>query len=380
MASFSDLLGTLQTIFRIGSQQIANEADGLGIKNKAGTAYTNLHCDEVLLKGEQITLNHDATESGNDFKLIFSRNGLQTETYTITFPSGLPAETRLLLMDISGNIVFASQALGTLANVEGDVPGQTSTSTFNDADEFVLHNGADYRKTTWASIRDTILLGFTGLTPKGNFDPVTPSPVLTNGTGTLGDFYTANATGNYDFGAGSVSVTEGDWIFYADDGTYHVNSGPTVNTTDDLNNVAPSVNGGGGTLTEALEWLVAQMAAQSSVLEATINFNSSPTITFQDKDGVDVILPARSYIKQIDTIKVTPFNGTPTFSVGIDGNTSKYQPASGGESADLTDSNNYQNWPETTKTTGTETLKIFYVAGGATQGQVKIYVHWGVVE
>jgi len=48
----------------------------------------------------------------------------------------------------------------------------------------------------------------------GSFDPTGPTPNLQNGTGNTGDFYRVSVAGSHDFGAGSVSLAQGDSVIY----------------------------------------------------------------------------------------------------------------------------------------------------------------------
>lgn len=54
-----------------------------------------------------------------------------------------------------------------------------------------------------------------GLSFKGAWSPVTNTPVLINGTGSVGDFYKAEAAGTFNFGNGDFNFLVGDWAIYA---------------------------------------------------------------------------------------------------------------------------------------------------------------------
>jgi hypothetical protein len=58
-------------------------------------------------------------------------------------------------------------------------------------------------------------LNVSGLAFKGPWDPATNTPELLNGTGSVGDFYKSTGSGTYDFGSGSHSFVEGDWVIFA---------------------------------------------------------------------------------------------------------------------------------------------------------------------
>jgi hypothetical protein len=48
----------------------------------------------------------------------------------------------------------------------------------------------------------------------GQWNPTTNTPTLVNGTGTTGNVYEASTSGSHDFGAGSISFQQGDFVIY----------------------------------------------------------------------------------------------------------------------------------------------------------------------
>lgn len=78
-------------------------------------------------------------------------------------------------------------------------------------------------------------LPFSGLTPKGIWNPSTNSPTLANGSGTLGWFYIANSGTNVsiDLGSDPQTISSGDWL------VYNGSQWKKVNNTD----LVASVNG-----------------------------------------------------------------------------------------------------------------------------------------
>lgn len=58
-------------------------------------------------------------------------------------------------------------------------------------------------------------LNVSGLSFHGAWDPVTNTPELLDGTGSVGDFYKSTGSGTYDFGSGPHSFVEGDWVIFA---------------------------------------------------------------------------------------------------------------------------------------------------------------------
>lgn len=111
-----------------------------------------------------------------------------------------------------------------------------------------------------------IHLNVGGLSFKGAWNPATNTPALIDGTGSVGDFYKAEAAGTFNFGNGDYNFLVGDWVIYAggtwqrigtSDAVAMVNGklGSVVLTAADVgalpsNYIAPvtSVNGKNGAL------------------------------------------------------------------------------------------------------------------------------------
>jgi len=62
---------------------------------------------------------------------------------------------------------------------------------------------------------DVAYLPTSGDTPKGSFDPTVPSPNLTDGSGTAGDYYDVIVAGSHDAGSGSITYAVGDRAKYS---------------------------------------------------------------------------------------------------------------------------------------------------------------------
>lgn len=58
-------------------------------------------------------------------------------------------------------------------------------------------------------------LNVSGLSFKGSWNPLTNTPNLVNGSGSVGDFYKAGASGTFNFGNGDYTFNEGDWAIFA---------------------------------------------------------------------------------------------------------------------------------------------------------------------
>ena len=87
--------------------------------------------------------------------------------------------------------------------------------------------------------------------------------------------------------------------------------------------------------------------------------------------------PANAVIELVEWIIDTPFDGTPTASVGIAGAVEKYMPA---EAIDLTFAAQtaFEYSPNVAAIGTTESLIITFSAGGATAGSARCLIHYGI--
>jgi len=86
--------------------------------------------------------------------------------------------------------------------------------------------------------------------------------------------------------------------------------------------------------------------------------------------------PVNAIIHKIEVIIDTAFDGTPSFTVGITGQTSKYMTATQNVLTD-TAGTGYESNPKLAATAG-ESLIGTYSAGGATVGAARVLVHYSV--
>jgi hypothetical protein len=86
-------------------------------------------------------------------------------------------------------------------------------------------------------------------------------------------------------------------------------------------------------------------------------------------------LPANAIILDIGVIVDTAFDGTPSASVGISGNTSKYV---GSGDINLTAAAGWWVTPNLPADTASEALIISYSAGGATTGAARVVVNYSI--
>jgi hypothetical protein len=130
-----------------------------------------------------------------------------------------------------------------------------------------------------------------------------------------------------------------------------------------------SYDSGSGTIT--LGYVTLAAGDEKIVCEGTaLAFgSSSPVAMFTKPDG-GVILKATIIVD-------TAFDGTPTVSIGISGNTSKFMAAS---HSDLTAAagTSFEVSPNQPAGSGTEDLIATYSAGGATAGAARILVYYAI--
>lgn len=75
-------------------------------------------------------------------------------------------------------------------------------------------------------------LNVSGLSFKGAWNPNTNTPTLVDGTGSVGDFYKASASGTFNFGNGSYTFNEGDWAIFAAGVWQRIGSSETVGSVN----------------------------------------------------------------------------------------------------------------------------------------------------
>lgn len=66
-----------------------------------------------------------------------------------------------------------------------------------------------------AGLVPLVHLNVGGLSFKGAWNPVSNTPNLIDGTGSVGDFYKADRAGTFNFGNGDFNFLTGDWVIYA---------------------------------------------------------------------------------------------------------------------------------------------------------------------
>jgi hypothetical protein len=101
----------------------------------------------------------------------------------------------------------------------------------------------------------------------------------------------------------------------------------------------------------------------------SVEFGSSSTITA-------FTLPANAVVDRVSIIVDTPFDGTPTLSVGVNGGSASQYAGSGDSSLLLGDRFDVPNQSEASGST--QDIEIYYSAGGATAGAARIIVTYAI--
>jgi hypothetical protein len=116
-----------------------------------------------------------------------------------------------------------------------------------------------------------------------------------------------------------------------------------------------------------LSWVsAASTAAAVKVDSTTINFgDSSPVPAFN--------LPANAVVTAVRVIVDTAFNGTPSLSVGIAGNASKYM-GSTDNNLTFTAETVFETVPGKPPVVTPEAIEIAYTAGGASAGSCRVEI------
>ena len=116
-----------------------------------------------------------------------------------------------------------------------------------------------------------------------------------------------------------------------------------------------------------LSWVSAASTASSVKVDST-------TINFGDTNPVPAFnLPANAVVTAIRVIVDTPFDGTPTLSVGISGNASKYM-GSADNNLTFPAETVFETVPGKLPSVTSEAIEIAYAAGGASVGTCRVEV------
>lgn len=149
---------------------------------------------------------------------------------------------------------------------------------------------------------------------------------------------------------------------------------PTSGMTADWTLTLPADDGSTGQVLQTdgsgvTSWVSAGSTAQCWTVDSTtLAFGASSPVTL-------FTLPANSVIDTVKVIIDTAFDGTPTVTVGLSGDTARYM---GATENDLTSVAVYETNPGIPPNVSSEALEAVYAAGGATVGSARILVTYAV--
>lgn len=130
------------------------------------------------------------------------------------------AGSRPIEVKVDSVVVFSVDAAGTVfSNPVGDLTAAINARQL--LSEKAQANG--YAPLdAGAKVPPEFLSVSGGLNIKGEYNIVTNTPTLVDGTGTVGDTYWNTVAGTRDFGSGNKTVAVGDWLVYTDGLTWEV--------------------------------------------------------------------------------------------------------------------------------------------------------------
>lgn len=151
---------------------------------------------------------------------------------------------------------------------------------------------------------------------------------------------------------------------------------PTSGMTADVTLTFPFDDGTPGQVLQTdgngvLDWVSAAATGHLTANDTTdLVFGTTSPLTL-------FTLPANAVIDEAEVVIDTAFNGTPTLSLGISGNTSKYM---GSTENDLTQTaeTRFITKPGKVASGSTEALIATYSAGGASAGAARIIIRYSV--
>lgn len=197
-----------------------------------------------------------------------------------------------------------------------------------------------------------------------------------------GKFRARNAADNADAPiVGSIIASSGDSLELNEDAA---GSGadwkftlqrPSSGMTQNLTLILPAtVNAGDALVVQSFAAGVIQLASQA--VAAGNDKVAEDTTSIAHNQGTTTslfTLPANALIKEIRVIVDTQFNGTPSLSVGIAGQTAKYMGATDNDLTAVAETS-FAVTPNKTPVGTTEAIIATYSAGGASAGAARILV------
>lgn len=151
---------------------------------------------------------------------------------------------------------------------------------------------------------------------------------------------------------------------------------PASGMTADMTLTLPPDDGTPGQVLQTDGFGVLSFVTAASTGHLTAN--DTTAIVFNTTSPLTLFtLPANAVVDEAEVVIDTAFNGTPTLSLGISGNTSKYM---GSTENDLTQAaeTRFITRPGKVASGGTEALIATYSAGGASAGSARIIIRYSV--
>lgn len=220
-------------------------------------------------------------------------------------------------------------------------------------------------KDLLGTVRNRFQLGLGGPSVKGNAGVVEARNAADSAYAAVAALLFQTYGNDFELNAGAAGAGA-DWVFTL--------RRPSTGMTHDLVVVMPSGDPAvGQALTVAsfagdvitLEWTTVAGGTDKVVVDTTtVGFGSSSPVAMFTKPANAVVLFEKVVID-------TPFDGTPTLSIGITGTTSKYMPST---AVDLTAAaaTIFDYEPGLPAEAGTEAMIATFAGGGATVGSARI--------
>lgn len=110
MGLFSDLKGTTENIFRVGTHAWKGITGGIAARNSADSADEKVQASQFEATGNTgLIINSDSAGTGADWKITLNRpSSGMTADYTLTLPVDDGSPSQVLQTDGSGNLTWAS--------------------------------------------------------------------------------------------------------------------------------------------------------------------------------------------------------------------------------------------------------------------------------
>lgn len=130
MSLFNDLLGTLNSYFKLGKNgvRLKDAAGNLAVRTSNDSGDASITASSLNLSGDSLIINADASESGNDWSTTIQRSPTQTQPNVFTLPENDGSPGQVLTTNGSGALSFVSIG-GTADKATVDTTSLTFGST-----------------------------------------------------------------------------------------------------------------------------------------------------------------------------------------------------------------------------------------------------------